>query len=48
MKDIAVLPGPSSTKLGTSIASYLNVDPVDVELRTLLKESANTLYILQF
>ncbi|HSA75352.1 MAG TPA: ribose-phosphate diphosphokinase [Candidatus Nitrosocosmicus sp.] len=34
MKDIAVLPGPSSTKLGTSIASYLNVDPVDVELRT--------------
>jgi ribose-phosphate pyrophosphokinase len=34
VKDIAVLPGPSSTKLGTSIASCLNVDPVDVELRT--------------
>jgi ribose-phosphate pyrophosphokinase len=34
VKDIAVLPGPSSTKLGTSIASRLNVDPVDVELRT--------------
>lgn len=34
MKDIAVLPGPSSITLGTSIASSLNVDPVDVELRT--------------
>ena len=34
MKDLAVLPGPSSTKLGTSIASILNVDPVEVELRT--------------
>jgi ribose-phosphate pyrophosphokinase len=34
VKDIAVLPGPSSTKLGRSIASCLNVDPVDVELRT--------------
>lgn len=34
MKDIAVLPGPSSITLGTSIASSLNVDPVEVELRT--------------
>lgn len=34
MKDLAVLPGPSSIKLGTSIASILNVDPVEVELRT--------------
>ncbi len=34
MKDIAVLPGPSSVTLGTSIASSLNVDPVEVELRT--------------
>lgn len=34
MKDVVVLPGPSSIKLGCSIASYLNVDPVEVELRT--------------
>ena len=34
MKDIAVLPGPSSAALGSSIASCLKVDPVDVELRT--------------
>ena len=34
MKDLAVLPGPSSIKLGTSIASILNVDPVEVDLRT--------------
>jgi ribose-phosphate pyrophosphokinase len=34
VKDLAVLPGPSSIKLGTSIASILNVDPVEVELRT--------------
>jgi ribose-phosphate pyrophosphokinase len=34
VKDIAVLPGPSSITLGTSIASSLNVDPVEVELRT--------------
>lgn len=34
MKDIAVLPGPSSTALGRSIASCLNVDPVEVDLKT--------------
>lgn len=34
MKDIAVLPGPSSNKLGASIATCLNVDPINVELRT--------------
>lgn len=34
MKDIVVLPGPSSCQLGRSIASCLNVEPVNVELRT--------------
>jgi ribose-phosphate pyrophosphokinase len=34
MKDVVVLPGPSSKKLGDSIASCLDVDPVEVELRT--------------
>lgn len=34
MKDIIVLPGPSSRILGRSIASCLNVEPVDVELKT--------------
>ena len=34
MKDVVVLPGPSSIELGNSIASCLNVDPVEVELRT--------------
>lgn len=34
MKDIVVLPGPSSTQLGRSIASCLNVELVNVELRT--------------
>jgi ribose-phosphate pyrophosphokinase len=34
MKDVVVLPGPSSMELGNSIASCLNVDPVEVELRT--------------
>ncbi len=34
MKDVVVLPGPSSIELGDSIASCLNVDPVEVELRT--------------
>lgn len=34
MKDIVLLPGPSSTQLGRSIASCLNVELVNVELRT--------------
>jgi len=34
VKDIVVLPGPSSVQLGTCIASSLNADPIDVELRT--------------
>jgi ribose-phosphate pyrophosphokinase len=34
VKDIVVLPGPSSTQLGRSIASCLNVELVNVELRT--------------
>src|ERR671921_1848357 len=34
MKDVVVLPGPSSVELGNSVASCLNIDPVEVELRT--------------
>lgn len=34
MKNIVVLPGPSSSILGRSIASCLNVEAVDVELKT--------------
>lgn len=34
LKDVVVLPGPSSIELGNSIASYLNTDPIKVEVRT--------------